>query len=168
MLLIPIALFCCCKFEIIRLNQHRSHHAAITDPWHGPRHLPEVLTPGYECYLPIFQISIIGFETRHFLCISYHLPNLNNVIFGSTSKHPRLYRVPTKVRDFVGMATVNKLKQTLVTIKDDDSHITGFWQLTKSSGGPSSASSVDKSSPILAKSQTLILLSLPAVASTLS
>lgn len=100
---------------------------------------------------------------------SYHLPDLNNVIFSSTGKHPRLDWIPTKVRNLIGMTSMNELHKPISLHKVCKMSCGVIvCVLTKSSGGPSSASSDDRSSLILAKSQTMILRSLPAVARILS
>lgn len=98
---------------------------------------------------------------------SYHLPDLHNVVFRHRADDPGLVGVPGEVRDFGCVASMDKLvgrRNTIfiIMIPDDvpnnrESQIPKVQQasmrLTSSSGGPSSASSGDCSSPILLKTK---------------
>ena len=91
---------------------------------------------------------------------SYHLPNLHNVVLRHRADDPGLVGVPREVRDLGCVASVDELveRRTIFVVhpytilsmievlnlgRDQKN------QLTSSSGGPSSASSCDCSSPIL-------------------
>lgn len=65
-------------------------------------------------------------------------------------------------------AHYNQLKNTHTHTHKGDQQLLFLSQLTSSSGGPSSASSGDCSSPILLRSQTLSLLSVPLEAKMVS
>ena len=76
---------------------------------------------------------------------SYHLPNLHDVVFWNWTDYPWLSWIPWKVWNLSCMTTVNKLER--------DSYAYQFRFIailhTNSSGGPSSASSLLCSSPIV-------------------
>lgn len=88
---------------------------------------------------------------------SYHLPDLHNVVFRHRADDPGLVGVPGEVWDLGCVASMDKLHTGNIIIfimltQGDVSNQKGFsrlQRLTSSSGGPSSASSGDCSSPIL-------------------
>lgn len=89
--------------------------------------------------------------------LSYHLPDLHNVVFRHRTDDPGLVGVPGEVWDLGCVASMDKLDTGNIVISiiltwGDVSNQNGFsrlQRLTSSSGGPSSASSGDCSSPIL-------------------
>lgn len=95
--------------------------------------------------------------------LSYHLPHLHNVVLRHRTGDPGFIGVPGKVRDLGCVASVDKL------VKRREASSFGIHQckmatllqtsasLTRSSGGPSSASSGDCSSPILLQKKKLEL-----------
>ena len=117
-----------------------------------------------HCSRSVLCFEIVGRSVWIFIIVDVlsHLPHLQDVVFRHTADHPGLVRVPGKVRDLGCVSTMNKLKRGR---KREDKSIVrsvqNITQLTTSSGGPSSASSGDCSSPILLKSQTWSLLSVP-------
>lgn len=91
--------------------------------------------------------------------LSYHLPNLHNVVFRHGTDDPGLIGVPGEVRDLGCVTSMDKLdkEKPKTPFNYNDTRWCYWWQrclqaykrLTSSSGGPSSASSGDCSSPIL-------------------
>lgn len=101
---------------------------------------------------------------------SYHLPHLHDVVLWYRADDPRLVGVPREVGDLSCVSAVDELMRNRagqVHLRSDwgTAGRLGWWcclwKLTSSSGGPSSASSGDCSSPILLRSHTLSLLSVP-------
>lgn len=109
---------------------------------------------------------------------SYHLPHLHDVVLWYRADDPRLVGVPREVWDLSRVSAVDELKRNRageITVALEiqfrphkDQQRSRLSQLTSNSGGPSSASSGDCSSPILLRSHTLSLLSVPLEARMVS
>ena len=86
-----------------------------------------------------------------------HLPHLQDVILRHTAQNPRFIRVPSEVGDLGSVPCMDELEEGKIK------KYIFFCKclLTTSSGGPSSESSVVCSSPILLKSHTWSLRSVP-------
>jgi len=61
----------------------------------------------YILYLLYIIITIIcNIKIKY----NYHLPDLTNIIFSSTSNNPWFIWIPVEISNFIGVTTVNKLK----------------------------------------------------------
>lgn len=90
---------------------------------------------------------------------TYHLPDLHDIIFWYRTNYPGFIGIPGEVRYLCSMTTMDKLvlgKQKgecfqiyIAEMNNGSKQAMRFKRHTNSSGGPSSASSGDCSSPIL-------------------